>query len=113
VIYLIWVEHLVQWRQPRAYASPTRQVNWLHYSSIIEKAIDSIHPSVLSEELNQEFLVQHNHAESLLLCIKRQYEARTEMKFEHVFAEPCAAQKAAIGYKEPKLIERILKRRCT
>lgn len=108
MIHLVGVEHKVQWRQPTANASPARQVNWARYTSIIEGLIRDIKPSVVAEELNQEILDKRNHAKSILLAIKKDYEVKAGTKIQHIFAEPCSAEKNAKGYKEPETIKTIL-----
>jgi hypothetical protein len=108
MIYLIGVEHKVQWRQPKAYACPTRQANWALYLSTLEETIAAFRPDTVAEELNQELLNQHNGAKSLLLCKKEEIEARTGTTIKHVFAEPDSAEKSAKGYKCEETIEAIL-----
>jgi hypothetical protein len=111
MIHLIGVEHRVQWKKPNLPVSQARQANWARYLSVLEKSICEIRPSAVAEEMNQEILDGHNKAESILLSMKENHEARTGMKIEHIFAEPDSAWKTAKGYKEREVIKEILKKR--
>lgn len=108
MVHLIGVEHRVQYKSPHWIVTQTHRNNWDHYSSIVEQSIREIQPSVVAEELNQEILEKHNHAESLLLSIKNSFEMLNGRNVKHIFAEPCSAQKYQIQYKEDCAVRRII-----
>ena len=109
MLYLIGVEHKVQWRHPTAPVSPSRKADWDAYSSIIERSLCEIRPSVVAEEMNQEILDGHNKAASILLSLKKDHETRAGMKVEHIFAEPERSETPR-GYKSDEQVEDALKR---
>jgi hypothetical protein len=109
MIYLVGVEHLVQWRQPHAPASEKRQTNWSVYSDVISEAIRDHRVDVVAEELNQEILDGHNHAESILKSIKTALETELGHTIHHEFVEPTKIQKRCLRYKEEDRVLKILK----
>ena len=111
MVHLIGVEHHVQFNNPNWVVPQILQNNRNCYSSIIEKTILRIQPVVVAEELNEKWLQGEKGAISILKFVKEDYEARTRIKIQHIFAEPDTPVKDAKGYKERETIKAILKAR--
>jgi hypothetical protein len=112
VIHLIGVNHRIQWEKlpsANAYIPHEVQQDQARYSTLIEEFLCKFHSPVVAEEYTGEKL-RETKTRSILLEIKSAYEVRHRVKIEHIFAEPCTAQKEVIGYKEPESIEVLLKR---
>ncbi len=113
MIHLIGVNHRVQWERlpsANAYVPHEVQQNQAKYSTLIERFLCKFHSPVVAEEYTEEKL-RETKTRSILLEIKSAYEVHHGVKVEHIFAEPCKAQKEAIGYKEPESIEVLLRRK--
>lgn len=111
MIHLIGVDHRVQYMNLNWRVAQQTKDDWNYYSSVIRQLISTIQPIAVAEELNKEILIGKNHAESILIAAKKDYETITGMKIEHIFAEPDAAWKTATGYKEPEQIKSMLETR--
>lgn len=109
MIYLIGVEHKVQWIIGGASVPNSRHEDWCSYISAIDQAVTGRRIDVVAEELNQEILNENNCAKSILIETKMLLEKRLKRKIEHLFVEPSKAEKNYYGYKEDNEVKRILK----
>jgi hypothetical protein len=112
VIHLIGVNHRVQWeRLPsrNCYVPIQVRKEQARYSALIEDFLRKFDSRVVAEEYTAAKL-EESKSRSILFEIKSAYEISNGVKIEHIFAEPCTAEKEARGYKEPEAIEILLKR---
>jgi hypothetical protein len=78
------------------------------YSVLIEDFLRKFDSCVVPEEYTAAML-EEAKSRSILFEIKSAYEIRNGVEIEHIFAEPCMAEKKARGYKEPEAIKALLK----
>jgi len=76
---------------------------------VISRAIRDLRVDAVAEELNQEILDSHNHAESILKSIKTCLETELGHTIHHQFVEPTKDQKRCLRYKEDDEVLKLLK----
>jgi hypothetical protein len=108
MIHLIGVEHKVQCKNPQWSVTQTHRDDWDRYSSIIERYLCEIQPSVVAEEYSEELLAKKNRAVSILKNLSEVHQTHTRRMVEHIFVEPDLAVQSAKGCKTEEQVEAIL-----
>jgi hypothetical protein len=98
MVHLIGTDHFRAQRKMRG-LDPTEIQR--HYQSVVESAIQSIHPDLLAEEDHPSYL-SGDGAESLLLPIAQSHGIR------HLFVEADRATQTKLGYKTVDVIKELL-----
>jgi hypothetical protein len=98
MIHLMGVDHAQAQRKKRGLAPTDLQ---RHYQSLVESAIQSIHPDLLAEEDHPDYLAEDG-AESILSAVAAAHG------IEHLFVEADRATQKKIGYKNVDMLQSLL-----
>ncbi len=98
MIHLIGTDHFRAQRKAHGVAATEIQ---RYYQSVVESAIESIHPDLLAEEEHPSYL-SGDGAESLLLPIAQSHGIR------HLFVEADRATQKKLGYKTVDVLKELM-----
>lgn len=98
MIHLMGVDHFCAQRKKRGLELTEIQ---RQYQSLVESAIQSLHPDLLAEEDHPSYLTGDG-AESILLPIAESHDLR------HIFVEADRATQMSLGYKDLNMIHDLL-----
>ena len=103
MIHLIGVDHFRAQRKKRGLELTEIQ---RQYQSVVESAIQSLHPDLLAEEDHPDYLAEDD-AESILCTVARSHDIK------HAFIEASRAMQMSLGYKDLNMIHDLLAARGT